>query len=886
MAQFQYKVSLIIPVYNREKMLKDCLDSVAGQTISPKEMEVLLIDDGSTDNSLEVLRAFAKDKPNVKVISKENGGPSKARNCGIENASGKYLMYLDSDDTISPETVKCVTDFFDKHYQEVDLVTYNEVPVIDGEEGTPHYRYQTLLCSGVYDLSLRENAFITQTRISVCVKNMPGENIMFDTELNFRHEDQKYCSDILMKKMKIGYCDRGLYRYLYQPDSLVRTYYYAYYIFEMTIKYWEDLFASFGEGKVPAYYQAAYLNDLSWKTINDILLPYHYEPEKLEEAKGRIIRLLDQVEDWVILRHPNIDPFHRAYWISEKHGNDIKMTCGNDMYVMTNRGLPIFTGSRIEINVARIRIADGKMHILAFVKSGLFNFLDKPGVQLIRNRDVSHPVDLPVRLSAWSYYRAKTMTNRFWLFETAVDIKKTRCFEFRVGAGGEWFKASYYFPPEAIFCHQGKRYVYYQDGMEFKYDKGVFFIDRASSKAAADRVKALRRRYKSQKAVFLARNILLQDLKKFEHVWLYYDCKGVEMDNGYYQFAHDFDKKDGMQRYYVINEENFEEKRKRFPSKYHSHMIRFGSRMHRMLYLRAEKIITAFIEKENYWPFTPELFAKYADIASCPEIVYLQHGVLHAHVPWKYSRDRLRIDRMVISTHFERENLISQYDYTEESLIPCGMPRYDFMSPDQVSKNAILYAPSWRKYLIGRVADQWVTTEKSFAASDYFRETQALLNSEKLHALLEKYDMVFDFKLHPIFERYRHLYSVHHPRVRIAASKVNEEEYKVFMTDFSSYSFDFAYLKRAMVYFFPDMEMVRAGMNDYRELDLPWERAFGELTTDAEGAVAALGRILENGGKPLPKWEENMEHFFLYKDNHQRDRLYEALMGRPVEGKH
>ena len=122
--EFEYKVTVVIPVYNVERYLEDCLDSLLRQTIPQSEMEVLMVNDGSVDGSLEICERFSEAHDNFKVLSQENRGVSAARNNGIRNAKGKYILYLDADDTLSSETAKNVTDFFDEHYEEVDVVTY------------------------------------------------------------------------------------------------------------------------------------------------------------------------------------------------------------------------------------------------------------------------------------------------------------------------------------------------------------------------------------------------------------------------------------------------------------------------------------------------------------------------------------------------------------------------------------------------------------------------------------------------------------------------------------------------------------------------------------------------------------------------------------------
>lgn len=97
-------ISIIIPVYNVEKYLKKCLDSVLEQTY--KNLEIILVDDGSTDNSKTICDEYEKKDKRIKLIHKENGGLSDARNAGINIAKGEYITFVDSDDYISKDYVE------------------------------------------------------------------------------------------------------------------------------------------------------------------------------------------------------------------------------------------------------------------------------------------------------------------------------------------------------------------------------------------------------------------------------------------------------------------------------------------------------------------------------------------------------------------------------------------------------------------------------------------------------------------------------------------------------------------------------------------------------------------------------------------------------------
>ncbi len=114
------KISIIIPVYNVEKYLARCLDSVLGQTF--QNWEAICINDGSPDNSIEILNNYAKKDSRFKIIDQKNGGISKARNAGIQKVTGDYILFLDSDDFIHPQTMEIAHKFAEKN--KTDIVSF------------------------------------------------------------------------------------------------------------------------------------------------------------------------------------------------------------------------------------------------------------------------------------------------------------------------------------------------------------------------------------------------------------------------------------------------------------------------------------------------------------------------------------------------------------------------------------------------------------------------------------------------------------------------------------------------------------------------------------------------------------------------------------------
>ena len=118
------KLSVIIPVYNVEKYLRECLDSLVCQTL--KEFEIICVNDASTDNSLEILERYARNDARFIIISQENQGPGVARNNAIDIAKGEYIVFVDPDDWIETNALEKIYNHFKKTNADVVQFNYKE----------------------------------------------------------------------------------------------------------------------------------------------------------------------------------------------------------------------------------------------------------------------------------------------------------------------------------------------------------------------------------------------------------------------------------------------------------------------------------------------------------------------------------------------------------------------------------------------------------------------------------------------------------------------------------------------------------------------------------------------------------------------------------------
>lgn len=875
---FDYKISVIVPVYNSEEFIANTLDSVVNQIFPLKDIEVLMIDDGSTDNGASVCKEYADKYPTFKLFQKENEGISKTRNFGIEHAHGKYIIYLDADDTFSSETIKNVYRFFENHYDEVDLVTFPIIQyVLPSMKKSPaHTRYNILRESKVYDLTEFENIYIVQTTMNICVKNMPGNNVLFDPDLTLQ-EDQKYITMVLMNKMKIGYCREASYNYFRHEGSATIEKFYPQNIFEKSTSYFEWLFAQYEPGKIPKYIQAIVFHDINWKNKLNILYPWHLEGDEYDKAYKRIINLLNQIDTDVIANHPIINNFHKQYFLSLKENNAIyPFVSKRGVYLIdADTSAVTYYCKRIEIVLEKIRVHSGKIEFLGHIKSPLFNYMDKPKLFVYENdKKVEKSVDL--FSSSFSYYQCKTKTNNFWAFYYQTDVDTDKSIEFFVDIDGMECVTKLNATDKTPF-YENARDSYVIANTKISIDDNKLFVSPIDEQEFWAERDAQNAEYIKQPSIYNHR----ASCKKYSgrRIWIYVDCYTVDFDNAYYQFLNDWNKDDGVERYYIITKD-FDCIRHCFDKSMMKHLVIFGSTHHKDLFINCEKIITAFVEFYNYSPFDKVEYQYYCDLLNY-EIVYLQHGILHASTPWKYTPEGILADKVVISSYFEKENLTKKYGWRTDQLIECGMPRYDFIDKNTKAKNRIIFAPSWRNYLIGNLGinadiDEEGSTKK-LVNSNYYKNITAFINNQKLCDLLEENDLYLDVKLHPIFYKpYKKLVSVKSKRVNITANKVNLGDYKMFLTDFSSFVYDYAYLCRPIHYFVPDYIEYISGMNVYRELDLPFDKAFGTLSTNPQDAIDAIERAIKSDFEVQEPFKQRMQSFYLPLEN-CCENLYKAL---------
>ncbi len=213
------KLSIIIPVYNVEKYVEKCLRSCAEQDLPSVEYEIIVVNDGTKDNSLDIVERVAKDYSNIKIISQENAGLSAARNKGLSIAKGEYIWFIDSDDWIEKNCLqkiisKCVDN-------ELDILGISAANVINGKIFRRFINEDTA--------TLRGRDVLLSKYPQVCVPfSIYKRDFLINYNLKFYvgifHEDSEFTPRAYYLAERVAYINDVCYFVNHTPNSITRTF--------------------------------------------------------------------------------------------------------------------------------------------------------------------------------------------------------------------------------------------------------------------------------------------------------------------------------------------------------------------------------------------------------------------------------------------------------------------------------------------------------------------------------------------------------------------------------------------------------------------------------------------------------------------------------------
>lgn len=223
-----YKVSVVVPIYNVENYLKECLDSLVFQTL--ENFEVILVNDGSTDRSYEIALDYSRKYNNFKLVSQKNSGLSSARNTGISLAKGEYLYFLDSDDYLEKNTLEILYNTSKKN--NLDVLKFSAFTFHDKEKDFKWDHVNGYRYSGSYRKIYDGSRLFLKTEIegdhyaSSCLMLLRRQLIV-ERGLKYIegivNEDEFFYFELMLVANRVAILNRPLYFRRYRKGSIMQT---------------------------------------------------------------------------------------------------------------------------------------------------------------------------------------------------------------------------------------------------------------------------------------------------------------------------------------------------------------------------------------------------------------------------------------------------------------------------------------------------------------------------------------------------------------------------------------------------------------------------------------------------------------------------------------
>ena len=219
-------LSIIVPVYNVSKYLEKCLDSLLCQDLRPEEYEIIIVNDGSTDNSEEIAKRYAETYSNVHLLTQANGGLSAARNTGIKQAVGKYIQFVDSDDYLEPNVLGALVKKME--HEQLDVLRFNyqnvneEYQVYEPyKDYKPFVDYSDIVTSGETFLNDRLGYACYAVQFIIKASILKQENNYFKSGIYF--EDTEWTPRTLIQAKRVSSTNLMVYNYLLREGSITKS---------------------------------------------------------------------------------------------------------------------------------------------------------------------------------------------------------------------------------------------------------------------------------------------------------------------------------------------------------------------------------------------------------------------------------------------------------------------------------------------------------------------------------------------------------------------------------------------------------------------------------------------------------------------------------------
>lgn len=357
--------------------------------------------------------------------------------------------------------------------------------------------------------------------------------------------------------------------------------------------------------------------------------------------------------------------------------------------------------------------------------------------------------------------------------------------------------------------------------------------------------------------------------QEYQHVWLVSERGREARDNGYHIFSYLTREHPEQNTWYVADPSLPDYARVQRLGQ----VVPYRSWKHYLLCAASEMKISTHI-----LGYTPDIEKYYMldklHVVHGPR-AFLQHGVMIDDMKW-YHYPNVRTDLFVCTLQKERDFVEKAFHYPAGVVKRLGLCRYDALLRPHETKKQLLLMPTWRTYAVEN------KTQSEFTQTDYYQHWQALISCPELEALLEKYDYTAVF--YPHFEVQRFLSSFHTENARVQIAALGQADVQtllmesaVMVSDFSSVQFDFAYMKKPMMYYQFDEKQYWGVHHDVGYFDYRRD-GFGPVVTDQQSLLQEIGHALALDGVMTPAYAQRVDTIFDQVDDQNCARNYQAIM--------
>ena len=877
----RFSFSVITAVYNAEAFLPETVDSLLKQDIGFSNIQLILCDDGSTDGSAAMCDAYAAQYPdNVVVIHKENGGVSSARNAGLERVEGKYVSFLDADDLLKENAMTEVYRFFEEH-PETDVVS---LPTISYEKQDGTHSFIDKFEGGTRVIRLEEEpAFARVAVSSAFFRSEALQGKSFDARL-IDADGTKLMQTVLLEKQTLGVIADVLYLYRSgkeKPNPREFKEWYIPYVENFcleVIRLCEERY-----GQVPKFIQNTIASGLLVRLRQQKLPSELLSEEEKTKYRALIANAYSHLDDEIVCAQAYPRIRSKAYALYLKHGTLPKPVGAIEEHLYQYED-----GATVQINPSGIvldflKVRKGVVTIEASFIHDLF-VSEKPTSFFVSVNDKLFPCEAIDRKR--SMYSMDVPIGKRFEFRAEFPLSGTEPSYtirfYRANESGKECIDRYglgeFFPIEKY-----RRAYSFENGYVLRYSDGALRLEKPQhspfgyeARFIKELLRNANRRTRLAALVRIARLLVKPFVKK--PIWILSDRMSIGGDNGEALFRYlTKSQKENVKAYFVIDKHSPDYKRlKKVGS-----VLKLKSLRHKILHLLSSYHLSSQARREVFGGFSKK-YKALKDIESRIRFVFLQHGVTKDDQSSWMNRYNKNIYGLVSSARPETEGFRNgDYFYPEENLWETGMPRFDRLYHDE--RHQLTIMPTWRNSLVSyRDAKTDIRYLKEGAEdSSFFRFFNALINDERLLAAAKQYGYRICFLPHPLLQEHIGLFdqndSVTFFRADTPYRNVFAES-DLILTDYSSVAFDFAYLRKPVVYAQFDQEEFFSGEHTYTKGYFDYDRdGFGEVETSLEKTVDRLIEYMQNGCRLKDCYRERIDAFFAYDDQNNCRRVYEKI---------